>query len=116
MATTPINQLANPIPSGTPLTFLTDGRTPTRYKVLLPIRPNGSTGWVDPAQVTVLAHQYKIVVELDNHQIRITNGDRLIMKTKIGVGRATTPTPGGRYYIKEPIRPCYSDGNGGPCV
>lgn len=115
-ATTPTQQLANPIPSGSPLTFLVDGLTSTRYKVLLPIRPNGSTGWVDPAQVTVLAHQYKVVVELDNHRITVTNGDQVIMQTKIGVGRATTPTPGGRYYIKELIRPCYSDGKGGTCV
>ena len=115
-ATTPTSQLANPIPSGTPLTFLVDGLTSTRYKVLLPIRPNGSTGWVNPAQVTVLAHQYKIVVELDNHQITVTNGEQVLMKTKIGVGRATTPTPGGRYNIKELIRPCYADDKGGPCV
>lgn len=115
-ATTPARQLANPIPSGSPLTFLVDGLTTTRYKVLLPIRPNGSTGWVNPAQVTVLAHQFKIVVELDNHRITVTNADQVIMQTKIGVGRANTPTPGGRYYIKELIRPCYSDGKGGTCV
>ena len=115
-ATTPTRQLANPIPSGSPLAFLVDGLTSTRYKVLLPIRPNGSTGWVNPAQVTVLAHQYKVVVELNNHRITVTNGDQVIMQTKIGVGRATTPTPGGRYYIKELIRPCYSDGKGGKCV
>ena len=115
-ATTPTSQLANPIASGSPLTFLVDGLTSTRYKVLLPIRPNGSTGWVNPAQVTVLAHQYKVTVELNNHRITVTNGDQVIMKTKIGVGRATTPTPGGRYYIKELIRPCYSDGKGGACV
>ena len=115
-ATTSTRQLANPIPSGSPLTFLVDGLTSTRYKVLLPIRPNGSTGWVDPAQVTVLAHQFKVVVELNNHQITVTNAGQVIMQTKIGVGRATTPTPGGRYYIKELIRPCYSDGKGGTCV
>ncbi len=115
-ATTPTRQLANPIPSGSPLTFLVDGLTSTRYKVLLPIRPNGSTGWVNPAQVTVMAHQYKVVVELNNHRITVTNAGQVIMQTKIGVGRATTPTPGGRYYIKELIRPCYSDGKGGTCV
>ena len=63
-----------------------------------------------------MAHQYKVTVELNNHQITVTNGDQVIMTTKIGVGRATTPTPGGRYYIKELIRPCYSDGKGGACI
>jgi lipoprotein-anchoring transpeptidase ErfK/SrfK len=115
-STTPTSQMANPIASGSPLTFLVDGLTTTRYKVLLPIRPNGSTGWVNAAQVTVLAHQYKVTVELSAHEIIVTNADQVIMKEKIGVGKATTPTPGGRYYIKELIRPCYSDGKGGKCV
>jgi lipoprotein-anchoring transpeptidase ErfK/SrfK len=115
-STTPTSQMANPIASGSPLTFLVDGLTTTRYKVLLPIRPNGSTGWVNAAQVTVLAHQYKVTVELGAHEIIVTNADQVIMKEKIGVGKATTPTPGGRYFIKELIRPCYSDGKGGKCV
>lgn len=115
-ATVPTMAMANPIASGSPLTFLVDGLTTTRYKVLLPIRPNGSTGWVNAAQVTVLAHQYKVTVELSAHEIIVTNADQVIMKEKIGVGKATTPTPGGRYFIKELIRPCYSDGKGGKCV
>ena len=115
-ATTPKSQMANPIASGSPLTFLVDGLTSTRYKVLLPIRPNGSTGWVNAAQVTVLAHQYKVTVELSAHEIIVTNADQVILQEKIGVGKTTTPTPGGRYFIKELIRPCYSDGKGGKCV
>ena len=115
-ATSPKIKLANPIASGSPLTFLVDGLTSTRYKVLLPIRPNGSTGWVNAAQVTVLAHQYKVTVELSAHEIIVTNADQVILQEKIGVGKATTPTPGGRYFIKELIRPCYSDGKGGKCV
>jgi lipoprotein-anchoring transpeptidase ErfK/SrfK len=115
-ATTPKLQIANPLPSGSPLTFLVDGQTTTRYKVLLPIRPNGSTGWINAAQGTVMAHQYKVTVELSAHEILVTNGDQVVMKEPIGVGKATTPTPGGRYYIKELIRPCYSDGKGGKCI
>ena len=114
-STTPIRQLANPIESGSPLTFLVDGLTSTRYKVLLPIRPNGSTGWVDPAQVSVLAHQYKVTVELAAHRITITNGASVVMSEPIGVGTNSTPTPDGRYYIKELIRPCYPDAKG-TCV
>ena len=114
-STTPTRQLANPIESGAPLTFLVDGLTSTRYKVLLPIRPNGSTGWINPAQVSVLAHQYKVIVELGSHNLTVTNGDSVVMKEKIGVGKDATPTPDGRYYIKELIRPCYPDA-AGTCV
>ena len=111
-STTPIRELANPIDSGAPLTFLVDGLTSTRYKVLLPIRPNGATGWINPAQVSVLAHQYKITVELAAHKITVTNGSSVVMSEPIGVGKDATPTPNGRYYIKELIRPCYPDAKG----
>ena len=114
-STTPSRQIANPLPSGSPLTFLVDSMTSTRYKVLLPVRPNGTTGWVNPAQVTVNSHQFKIVIELSALRITVTNGDAVILASQIGVGKDATPTPGGRYYIKELIRPCYKDGTG-TCV
>ena len=114
-STKPMRQLANPIESGAPLTFLVDGLTSTRYKVLLPIRPNGSTGWINPTQVSVLAHQYKVTVELGAHNLTVTNGETVVMKEKIGVGKDATPTPDGRYYIKELIRPCYPNA-AGTCV
>jgi lipoprotein-anchoring transpeptidase ErfK/SrfK len=113
---TPKLTMANPIKSGAPLTFLVDGMTSTRYKVLLPIRPNGSTGWVDPAEVTVEAHRFKIVVELGAHNITVTNGDDVIMSEKIGVGKDSTPTPNGRYYIRELVKPCYSQPGEEKCV
>lgn len=99
--------LQNPLPSGAPLTFLVDGQTPTRYKVLLPVRPNGSTGWVEPAQVKKFEHDYKLVVELSAHRITAYNGKNVIISEKIATGKNDTPTPNGRYYIKELLKPCY---------
>ena len=99
--------LQNPQPSGAPLTFLVDGQTSTRFKVLLPVRPNGSTGWVDPAQVKKFVHAYKIVVELNAHRITVYNGTDVILAEKIATGENDTPTPNGRYYVKELLKPCY---------
>jgi lipoprotein-anchoring transpeptidase ErfK/SrfK len=107
--------LANPLPSGAPLTFLVDGQTSTRYKVLLPIKPNGSVGWLDPAEVGIKkAHKYKIVVEIGAHRITVTNGDSVVLSEKIAVGKGATPTPDGRYYIKELLKPPSADGPYGP--
>ena len=112
---TTVTTLANPLPSGAPLTFLVDGQTSTRYKVLLPIKPNGSTGWLDPAEVgTKRAHAYKIVVELSAHRITVTNGKQIILTEPIGVGKGSTPTPNGRYYIKELLKPPNPNGTYGP--
>ena len=99
--------LQNPLPSGAPLTFLVDGQTSTRYKVLLPVRPNGATGWVDPGQVKKFQHEYKVVVELSAHRITAYNGKAVVLSEKIATGKDDTPTPNGRYYIKELLKPCY---------
>lgn len=105
--TQPSLTLKNPLPSGAPLTFLVDGQTSTRYKVLLPIRPNGRTGWVDPAQVKKFAHDYRLVVELGAHRLTAYKGDTVILSDKIATGTDQKPTPNGRYYIKELLKPCY---------
>lgn len=107
MSTTPVMKLDGILPSKAPLTFLVDGQTSTRYKVLLPIRPNGSTGWVEPSQVKKYAHKYRVVIELTSRKLTAYNGDTLILSEPIAVGKGTTPTPSGRYYIKELLRPCY---------
>ena len=50
-ATTPTRTLANPQPSGAPLVFLVRETHGDWLQVLLPVRPNGSSGWDVPAKV-----------------------------------------------------------------
>jgi lipoprotein-anchoring transpeptidase ErfK/SrfK len=110
-----VSTLDNPLPSGTPLTLLVDGQTSTRYKVLLPIRPNGTTGWVNPIDVGIKrTHKYRIEIGLSKFTIKVYNGNDLVMDEKIGVGTQDTPTPNGRYYIKELLQPPKPDGIYGP--
>ena len=99
--TTPSKTLANPQPSGSPLVFLVQGGEASRLHVLLPVRPNGSTGWVERSDVTLSQHDYRIVVALGAHQITIYKGDAIFDQEPIGVGTKDTPTPGGTYYTKE---------------
>jgi lipoprotein-anchoring transpeptidase ErfK/SrfK len=110
-----VSTLDNPLPSGTPLTLLVDGQTSTRYKVLLPVRPNGSTGWVNPIDVGIKrSHKYHIEIGLSAFTIKVFNGTDMVMSEKIGVGTQDTPTPNGRYYIKELLQPPKPDGIYGP--
>jgi lipoprotein-anchoring transpeptidase ErfK/SrfK len=110
-----IQTLDNPLPSGTPLTLLVDGQTSTRYKVLLPVRPNGSTGWINPVDVGIKrTHKFHIEIGLSAYTIKVFNGEDLVMSEKIGVGTQDTPTPNGRYYIKELLQPPKPDGIYGP--
>jgi lipoprotein-anchoring transpeptidase ErfK/SrfK len=110
-----VQTLDNPLPSGTPLTLLVDGQTSTRYKVLLPVRPNGSTGWINPVDVGIKrTHKFRIEIGLSAFTIKVFNGTDMVMSEKIGVGTQDTPTPNGRYYIKELLQPPKPDGIYGP--
>jgi len=89
-----------------PIVFLARGPVdPTAewVNVLLPIRPNGSDGWVRRADVTLTTNRYRIEVQLGNHVINVFEGNRRVMHAPIGVGTTNTPTPGGAFYIRSLI-------------
>lgn len=85
-----------------------------RHLVELPVRPNGSTGWVPAADVSLTVHDYRIRVELTAHRLEVRKGDEVLVASPIGVGTQDTPTPGGVYYVKELLRPPVPDGPYGP--
>jgi lipoprotein-anchoring transpeptidase ErfK/SrfK len=101
----PNKTLANPQDSGAPLVFVVEEEQPNWLKVELPVRPNGSTGWIKSADVRLSQHDWRIVVELAAHRITAYQGNAQFLQEPVGVGTGKTPTPGGRYYIKELLRP-----------
>jgi len=88
-----------------PLVFLVVDEEPDWLRVLLPIRPNGSNGWIRAGDVRLFEHDYRIRVELGAHRITVRKGTETILEGPIAVGQAQTPTPGGLYYIKELLQP-----------
>ncbi len=97
--------LANPTDVGAPLVFVVETDEGAWLQVHLPIRPNGSTGWIQRSDVTLSQHPYKVVVGLGAHRIQVYDGLDVILDEPIGVGTANRPTPTGYYYIKELLQP-----------
>ena len=104
-AAKPARSLTSPNVNGVPVVFLVDGRQSNWLRVLLPVRPNGSTGWIRSSDVTLSLHNFHIEVRLSEFRIKVTQGNDLILETSIGVAKDNTPTPGGRYYTTELLRP-----------
>lgn len=97
---------ADPIPSGGPLVFLVDEFDGLdNFRVLLPTRPNGSLGWVRGGDVTLSRHNYALQVRLDDFVLTLFDRERPIFETTVGVARDNAPTPLGRYYTTELLRP-----------
>ena len=106
----PTVALDNPNENNAPLVFLVEEARGEWLQVLLPVRPNGSTGWIRTADVEVATDPYRIEIALAGHTLSVYDGDQLVAQHPIAVGTASTPTPGGKYYIKELLQPPTSDG------
>ncbi|MBV9486852.1 MAG: L,D-transpeptidase [Frankiaceae bacterium] len=107
-------RLANPTRLGVPLTFLLKRRVGDWLEVYLPIRPDGSTGWIMAGAGRVRGDPYRIDVHRRAHRLDLFKFDRRVRSFPIGVGTADTPTPGGVYYLKELLRPPDPHGFYGP--
>ncbi|MDY7104175.1 MAG: L,D-transpeptidase family protein [Actinomycetota bacterium] len=102
--------LANPTATGAPLTFLAVDHTGDWLQVLVPVRPNGTTGWVSTADVDLARTHLRVEVRLSDHRLTVYEGDRPVLREPIGVGTTDTPTPGGLYFLTELLRPPDPDG------
>ena len=95
--------------SKVPQVFLVKEQQGDWVQVLLPVRPNGSTGWVKRDDVTLTQNPYSIDVELGAHTITVKNGANTIYTGPVAVGATDpplpdagkpTPTPTGEYYLR----------------
>jgi RNA polymerase sigma factor (sigma-70 family) len=114
---TAVRVLANPQPSGAPLVLLVTDQQAGWVKALLPVRPNGSTGWIRADQVSLTTHNFRIVIELGAHRLTAYQGTQVLLSEPVALGTADAPTPGGLYYTKELFQPLDRAGNldpGGP--
>lgn len=94
----PAHILPSPQPDGSTLVLLVEKQQPPWLKVLLPVRPNGSTGWIRASDVTIATHDYRIEVEVSAHKLTVWKGNEVFLADKVGVGAPATPTTVGRFY------------------
>ena len=88
-----------------PTVFLVDDQRDDWLKVLLPVRPNGSTGWIRRSDVKLTPNPYRVEVDLSDHDLKVFQGDKLYMEDTVAVGAPDTPTPVGEFYIRVLLQP-----------
>jgi lipoprotein-anchoring transpeptidase ErfK/SrfK len=81
-------------------------------KALLPIRPNGSTGWIRRTDVTLAGNPYEIRISLADHKLVMLKEGKEVLSSATVNGAPRTPTPPGIYYITDPVD-LRSNPNGG---
>ena len=90
-----------------------DGRAWLRIRI--PMRPNGRAGWVRDSALGPL-NRVRTRLVVDRRRLRATlyRSGRRIWQSRIGVGKPRTPTPAGRFWIREKFRVAKSGGLYGP--
>lgn len=103
------------------LRFLTEDRLPEVYLVLaarmdsagrtwlrirVPMKPNGRTGWVRDEMLSSRLYIVRTQLVVDRRKLRATlykKGKR-IWTARVGVGKSRTPTPRGKFWIRERLK------------
>jgi lipoprotein-anchoring transpeptidase ErfK/SrfK len=74
---------------------------PVWYRVQLPMRPNGSTGWIRANEVTIQAVRSRLEVDVSARRLAFFRDGRRVLHATAGVGTSGTPTPTGSYYVNQ---------------
>ncbi|HEV3070603.1 MAG TPA: L,D-transpeptidase family protein [Solirubrobacteraceae bacterium] len=73
-------------------------------KVMLPGRPDGSTGWIAAQSTRRLLTGWHIVVDLAGRRVSVYHDGRLVRTFQAVVGKPSTPTPIGRFFVEETLQ------------
>ncbi len=76
------------------------------YRVELPMRPNGATGWMRAASLRVRSTPLRIEVSVSTRQLTLFRPRPTASSRRPSPsGSAATPTPIGRYYVNQRLVP-----------
>ena len=79
-----------------------DSRGEVWVRLRIPGRPNGRTGWVLRASLGAF-HQTRwlVVIDLRRRALTAYFAGRVRFRAPVGVGKSSTPTPSGRFWVRE---------------
>jgi lipoprotein-anchoring transpeptidase ErfK/SrfK len=72
---------------------------PTWYRVRLPAKPNGITGWVPARGIVSDQTGTRIVVDLSARRLDLFQSGRRVLHVPTAIGHVETPTPTGSFYV-----------------
>ncbi len=100
----PVARVAPRRASGGPLVLAVGGRHGRWVGVRLPERPNARLAWVPAGDVRWRALRTRVEVDLSERELVVRHDGRVVLRTDVAVGRATNPTPAGRYGVADHVR------------
>jgi len=97
-----------------PLIFGVVSRQGPWTEVQLPVRPNGTTGWINSDLLVLSTTQKQVIVSLADHSLRVVEAGQELFAAPISVGRPSSPTPTGSFYVTDIVPSANPAGGYGP--
>lgn len=83
-------------------------------KVLLPVRPNGATGWIRTSDVDLRTVALQVRIDLARRQLTVFDGEARLLTTATAIGEPDNPTPTGRFFVIDKLETPDPSGAYGP--
>ena len=80
---------------------------------MLPGRPNGSSGWIAQQGTRLLLTGWHLFVSLGARRVTVYRHGRVLRSFSAVVGKPSTPTPTGNFFVEETLQMPVSE-PGGP--
>jgi lipoprotein-anchoring transpeptidase ErfK/SrfK len=97
-----------------PLVFGVVQRQGDWLEVQLPVRPNGTTGWIRSSRVTLSSTTMSVQVSLSERRLRVVDAGAVLVDVPAGIGRPATPTPTGTFTVTDVVPSANPAGGYGP--
>jgi lipoprotein-anchoring transpeptidase ErfK/SrfK len=72
-------------------------------RVPLPGRPLGRAGWIPAANATIVRTHWRLVIDRKQREATLYRDKRALRRFPVVVGKATTPTPKGHFFVEEHV-------------
>jgi lipoprotein-anchoring transpeptidase ErfK/SrfK len=81
-------------------------------RVMLPGRPNGSTGWIAMRDTREFVSSWHIVVNLARRRVTVYRDGHVLRTFAAVVGKPSTPTPAGEFFVEETLKMAAGEAGG----
>lgn len=79
--------------------------TPSWYRITVPGRPNGRTGWIPAGAADLQPMRELVHIDRSARTLALWSRGRLVLKTRVAVGRPGMETPLGLFYVTWKVVP-----------
>lgn len=80
-----------------------DGPRDGWAEVMLPVRPNESTGWVETDDMELYVVEGRVVIDLSKKWLTYYENEEMVLETSVAIGSERNPTPTGSFFITDNV-------------